>query len=120
MAVVMPEMESARACPACETVLPAAALFCSRCGLRLDGSKPAATSAESKWYYNVWFVLFMLFLILGPFGLPLVWKNPRFSRLTKLVLTLTMALYTVLLVDVTMKAIRSAIDQVNQIKTLYP
>jgi len=119
MAAVMDAVESNRVCPACDTSLPAAALFCSRCGFHLEGPKPAPAAAGSKWYYNVWFVLFMLFFVAGPFGLPLVWKNPRFSGLIKLILTLTMVLYTLLLVDMTVKAVRSVLQEVERINAAY-
>ena len=72
-----------------------------------DATKP-------KWYYNVWFVLVTLFFVAGPFGLPLVWKNPRFSRWVKIVLTLVMVLYTLALIDVTIRAFRAVMEGVNQ------
>lgn len=48
----------------------------------------------SKWYYSLWFVLAMLFVVLGPFGLPLLWKSPRFTRSWKGMLTVVVLLYT--------------------------
>jgi hypothetical protein len=56
----------------------------------------------------------MLFFVLGPFGLPLVWKNPRFSRWVKIALTIVMILYTIWLVDVTIRAIRLVTERVDQ------
>ena len=73
----------------------------------LDAPKP-------KWYYNVWFVLLMLFFVLGPFGLPLVWKHPRWSRWIKIALTLTMVVYTVVLIDATIRAVRAIMQGVEQ------
>ena len=72
---------------------------------------------KPKWYYNVWFVLVMLFLVVGPLGLPLVWKNPRFSRWVKIALTLVMVLYTVALIDLTIRAFRAVMDTMNQFNT---
>ncbi len=66
-----------------------------------------------KWYYNVWFVLLMLFFVLGPFGLPLVWKHPRFSRKVKITLTVVMILYTVALIDVTVRLARTVTEHFN-------
>lgn len=65
----------------------------------------------SKWYHNVWFVLFMLLFVIGPFGLPLVWNNPGFSRPVKVALTLAMVVYTVLLVDLTIRTTRMILQQ---------
>lgn len=45
---------------------------------------------RDRWYHSVWFVLFMLFFVLGPFGLPLLWKSPRFPQWAKWVLTILM------------------------------
>lgn len=56
-----------------------------------------------RWYYKPWVVVCMLFLVLGPFGLPLVYRNPKFSRLWKIVLTVVMIPYTWYLVVITVK-----------------
>ena len=100
-------------CPTCGAVWTAEAKFCSQCGSPREAI-PSATPARPKWYYNIWFTLAMLFFVLGPLGLPLVWKNPNFSRWVKLVLTLAMVAYTVLLIDVTLRAIRAVTEQLNQ------
>ncbi len=69
--------------------------------------------AKAKWYYNVWFVLLMLFVVVGPFGLPLVWKNPHFSRRVKVILTLVMIAYTIALIDLTIRAVRAVLQEVD-------
>ena len=51
----------------------------------------------------------MLFVVLGPFGLPLLWKSPSFSLRSKIALTVAVAAYTILLVEVVLIAIRAAI-----------
>lgn len=48
---------------------------------------------EVKWYYRPWFVIFMLVFFLGPLGLPLVYKSPRFNLRWKIGLTLLMLVY---------------------------
>ena len=73
-------------------------------------------SEKPKWHQNVWLVLFLLFFVLGPFGLPLVWKNPRFSRTAKIGLTLLMVGYTFLLIRLTaemLQVVRTSLDAVN-------
>ena len=42
-----------------------------------DGSAPPP---PPKWYYQPSSVVLLLFFVLGPFGLPLLWKSPAFSR----------------------------------------
>lgn len=73
----------------------------------------------AKWYYNAWFVLAMLFFVLGPFGLPLVWKHPRFSRWIKVALTLAMVVYTVVLVDTTLRAVRAVMSEMGQLNAVF-
>ena len=74
---------------------------------------------KPKWYYNVWFTLAMLLFVLGPFGLPLVWKNPHFSRGVKIALTLVMVAYTVLAVDLTVQIFRAVMQKINQLNSTY-
>ncbi|MBI3598113.1 MAG: hypothetical protein HY201_01445 [Nitrospirae bacterium] len=61
---------------------------------------------HSKWYHNIWFVMIMLFIVVGPFGLPLVWKNPRFSQRGKVAMTIAVILYTLWLIYLTLQAIK--------------
>ena len=51
-------------------------------------------SDKAKWYYQPWAVLALLFLVLGPFGLPILYKSPKFSRFWKGALTVLILLYT--------------------------
>jgi hypothetical protein len=104
-------------CPGCGAPAVAGASYCSRCGTAINPTTPPAPT-RPRWYYNVWFVLFMLFFVLGPFGLPLVWKNPSFSRPIKLVLSLIMVLYVVLLVDLSIRIFRVVTNQLDQFQTL--
>ena len=62
---------------------------------------------KTPWYYRPWVVVLLLFFVLGPFGLPLVFKNPSFRRGTKVFLTLATLLYTAYLVWATVKIIQS-------------
>ena len=60
---------------------------------------------DSKWYHNIWFVLMMLFIVVGPFGLSLVWKNPRFSQKWKWAITVAVIVYTLWLIYLTFQAV---------------
>lgn len=62
---------------------------------------------EVKWYFKPWPVLALLFLVLGPLGLPFLYKSPRFNRAWKVVLTLATVLYTCYLVLATIDLVRS-------------
>ena len=72
---------------------------------------------KSKWYHNVWFVLGMLLFVLGPFGLPLVWKNPRFSPRTKMILTWLMVGYTILLLTATIRMVQTVGASLNSLNS---
>ena len=110
-------------CRVCDNPVTAAARFCSACGCPLDPASSAATPpGAAKWYHNMWLVLFLLFFVLGPFGLPLVWKNPRFSRSVKWVLTILMVLYTgwlTALVARMVQAVTANMQQLNSILQGY-
>lgn len=80
---------------------------------------PLQDPAKPKWYHNVWFTLFMLFFILGPLGLPLVWKNPRFSRRAKIILSLATVLYTLWLVDAVIRIGRAVMHEVEQLQSTF-
>jgi len=57
-----------------------------------------------KWYYNTW-SLVVSFLCVGPFMLPLVWKNPRFSKKTKIIITVVVLILSCLLYKMTEKSL---------------
>ena len=101
---------SSSPCPACGRPLVPEARFCSQCGA-------ACTPERVKWYYNAWFVLVMLAFVLGPFGLPLVWKHPRWSRTVKVLLTLGTLAYTVWLVDVTIRVARAVLQSFDAVNS---
>ena len=100
-------------CLACGATTATPATYCSQCGKPLDPTYHPAPPA-AKWHQNIWIVLVLLFFVLGPFGLPLVWKNPRFSRTVKAALSLAMVVYTVLLVNMTITMFQSVTKEVNQ------
>jgi hypothetical protein len=77
-------------------------------------------AAPPKWYHNVWFVLVMLLFVVGPFGLPLVWKNPAFPRWVKWALTVVMVCYTLWLLDLTIRMTRAILAESNAFQTTRP
>jgi hypothetical protein len=47
-----------------------------------------------KWYLRPIPVVLLLFFVLGPFGLPLLYKSPQFSKILKIILTVAVIIYT--------------------------
>lgn len=68
---------------------------------------------EVSWYHRPVPVLLLLFLVLGPLGLPLLWKSPCFTHVWKIVVTVLVAIYTVMLVDSVVVAWRLAMEQMG-------
>jgi hypothetical protein len=75
-----------------------------------DGSAPPS---PATWYYRPWAVVVLLFFVLGPVGLPLLWKSPSFTRGWKIVLTVATVVFTLLLLESVFAAVRMAMEQMG-------
>jgi hypothetical protein len=51
-----------------------------------------------KWYLRPISVILLLFFVLGPFGLPLLYRSPKFSKTLKIILTVAVIFYTLYLI----------------------
>ena len=78
-------------CPKCNKKLVAGAKFCHECGAELP---PELVEKTVNWYYDPVFVLLAIFLALAIFGLPLLWKSPRFEVWQKVVVSIVTVIYT--------------------------
>ena len=83
------------------------------------GCSAMTDQPRKKWYHNIWVVLFLLFFAVGPFGLPLVWTNPRFSRPVKWLLTGVMGFYTVWLAWLTVQMIRAVGQEMRNLDQTF-
>jgi hypothetical protein len=92
-------------CPRCGWESGDEAFFCARCGESLM-AKP-----REAWYLRT-SVLIVAFLAVGPFALPLVWVNPRFTAAKKAVVTAVMVAVTGLLLWLSVYSLK-------QISTYY-
>jgi len=96
-------------CPRCSTQIDVCDNFCPHCGGAVREfvplppghapiSKEKAIASRTKLCDNPWFVLSLMFLALGPFALPLLWRSRGFSPFWKTLLTVVMLAFTALLV----------------------
>ena len=67
-----------------------------------------------KWYLKPISVILSLFFVLGPFGLPLLYKTPKFSKKVKIILTIAVIIYTSYLILVSLKIARELYQRMEE------
>jgi hypothetical protein len=124
-------------CRGCYAVLDAGDSFCRCCGAATTGtvaarpandgsrnlsalSQPFAGpgAARGKWTESPWFVLLVLFLVLGPLGLPLLWRSRRISRLWKFLLTALMVGLTAWILGLIWYTLDKALEPLRELHQL--
>ena len=80
----------------------------------MEFNPPEPKPQKVKWYYQTW-TLIVAFLVIGPFALPLLWKNPQYSRFTKILWTFIIVGGTIYLTVVTGQLIQYLIKQIQQL-----
>ncbi|PIQ91043.1 MAG: hypothetical protein COV71_01470 [Candidatus Omnitrophica bacterium CG11_big_fil_rev_8_21_14_0_20_41_12] len=61
---------------------------------------------KPKWYFKDW-SLIISFLCVGPFMLPLVWTNPRFSKQAKITVSIVIVILTYFLILMLASSLKS-------------
>ena len=69
-----------------------------------------------KWYLRPVSVVLSLFFVLGPFGLPLLYKSPGFSRRSKIILTIAVVIYTFYLIFISLEFARELYKEMEEFK----
>lgn len=101
-------------CVFCSREFDASFLYCPFCGRRLrlpDGP-------EVKWYYSRYAVMIGLGTM-GPFALPLVWFNPRYTAIKKITLTVAILVLTILILYGLWWCGMRLLEIIRQLTTLY-
>ncbi len=101
-------------CVFCSREFDASFLYCPFCGGRLRRSD----GPEMKWYYSRYAVAIGLGTI-GPFALPLVWFNPRYTVSTKVALTVLILALTVLILWGLWWCCARLLEMIGQLTSLY-
>ncbi len=73
---------------------------------------------EVKWYLKPINVLLALFVVLGPFGLPLLYKSPKFNKLSKIILTIVVIVYTLLLIYGTLEMVIFTYEKIEALQDI--
>jgi hypothetical protein len=88
-------------CRRCAAALDADDNYCRRCGAATafgitSGLAPSAAKQSGIWE-SPWLILPLLFLVLGPFAFPLLWRSRQFTLFWKVFLTVLVTGLTVFL-----------------------
>jgi predicted nucleic acid-binding Zn ribbon protein len=95
-------------CPFCAEEIQDEAVKCRFCGEFLN--KPE--KSQTKWYFQT-SVIVIAILVVGPLALPLVWLNPRYSLVVKILVTIVVLVITVLLTQLSIEMYQRLIKQIN-------
>ena len=97
-------------CPFCAEEIQDEAIKCRFCGEFLDKS----SKLKTKWYFSTTAVVIVL-LCVGPLALPLVWLNPRYKIITKLVVTVIVIALAILFTYLVGYMYRNLMEQIGEL-----
>ncbi|MGB8226933.1 MAG: hypothetical protein WCE45_08760 [Sedimentisphaerales bacterium] len=84
---------------------------CPYCGKEFEEQ----VQPKQKWYFSTyWFVIALL--CVGPFALPLMWFNPRYKLITKVVVSVAVIGITIWFYSAVISAYHLAMQQLGGLK----
>jgi hypothetical protein len=102
-------------CRNCGATRDATDNYCRRCGMPTPNQQ---ATRPLGWSESPWFILPLLFLIIGPLALPLLWRSRYFTPLGKLILTVLVAILTVYLCWSVWVVVNQAIEPLNELERI--
>jgi len=82
------------------------------------GQKRPGEVEQTKWYLRPIGVVLLLFFVLGPFGLPLLYKSPKFGKASKIILTIAVMMYTTYLVFASLEIAKELYRRMEELQEL--
>ena len=73
---------------------------------------------EVKWYLKPFSVILLLFFVLGPLGLPLLYKSPKFNKTLKIILTIAVIIYTSYLIFASLEIARQLYSRMGELQDM--
>ncbi len=97
-------------CGFCAEEIQEEAIKCRFCGEFLEEIGQA--KPKGKWYYSTSAIVIGL-LVIGPLALPLVWRNPKYKVVTKVIITIVVIGATVGLCYLVGQMYQRLLDEVS-------